>query len=307
MDIHTEFFTAEDGARLALHSWLPQGEPRAVLLICHGMVEYAKRFDYPARALAEQGIAVFAHDQRGHGETAGTLDAAGYICPGDGFARVVLDLRDLVRKLKGNFPGKKIMLLGHSFGSFVSQGFIEHYGAEIDGCLLSGTAGPRPGLITAASLLVKVVIAFKGDRYRSSLLRALTFGGYNKRIAGPISPSAWLSRDPAAIQKHDADPWNTFVPTTSFFRDLMTGLERIHKKEAMRGIPKDLPVLLFAGDADPVGDYGKTVSALAGIYRANGMTDVTLALYPQGRHEMLHEINKDEVIGDILSWINERL
>ncbi|GMO39713.1 MAG: alpha/beta hydrolase [Treponemataceae bacterium] len=302
----TQFIEMTDGAKIALHSWIPDGGVRAVILICHGMIEYAKRYDYAARKFAEAGYAVLAHDQRGHGETAGSLDAAGYICNGDGFSRVVIDVREIAVRAKTMFPQKRIILLGHSFGSFVTQGFIEQFGNEIDAVMLSGTAGPRRAFAAAGLACVKLVGAFKGKKYRSKFLNNLTFGGYNAHIPDAESPFDWLSRDEAVVKKRNADPWNSFVPTVAFFRDLTSGLCRIHEKSAMAAIPKELPALLFSGGDDPVGGYGKTVAALAECYRANGMRDLTLKLYPGGRHEMLRETNKDEVIADIIAWLSDR-
>jgi alpha-beta hydrolase superfamily lysophospholipase len=306
MTTQTQFIDMTDGARLALHSWLPADPPRAVLVICHGMIEYARRYEYTARFFAEHGFAVFAHDQRGHGQTAGSLENAGFIAERGGFERTVLDAREVIERAKQEFPGKKIALLGHSFGSFVAQGFIERFGAEIDACVLSGTAGPRRVFMAAALALTRVVAAFKGKRHRSMFLRALTFGSYNDRIANAASFFDWLSRDPEVIRLHDADPWCTFVPTTAFSLDLVGGLLNIHAARAMRSIPRSLPTLIFAGDADPVGGYGTTVSALAERYKANGMADVTLTLYNGGRHEMLNETNKDQVREDILHWLGAR-
>jgi alpha-beta hydrolase superfamily lysophospholipase len=299
----TQSVGMSDGAKIVLRAWLPEGEAAALIVICHGMIEHAARYDYAARAFAAAGYAVFAHDQRGHGETAGTLDAAGYICDGDGFSRVVLDAKEIVAYAKTLFPGKKVALLGHSFGSFVVQGFAERFGDEIDAAMLSGTAGPRRAFAAAGLACVKIVEAFKGAKHRSPFLMKLTFGSYNARIPDAAGPFAWISRDGEAVKKRDADPWCTFIPTAAFFRALTSGLYRIHEKSAMAAIPRELPILLFSGDADPVGGYGKTVSALAERYRANGMGAVTLRLYPGGRHEMLQETNRDEVIADIIAWL----
>ena len=306
MTTHTQFIDTTDGSRLALHSWVPADSPRAVLVICHGMIEYARRYEYTARFFVEQGFAVFAHDQRGHGETAGSLENAGFIAERGGFERAVLDLREVIERVKQEFPGKKTALMGHSFGSFVAQGYIERFGGEIDACVLSGTAGPRRAFMAAAVALTRVVAAFKGRRYRSMFLRALTFGSYNDRIPNAASFFDWLSRDVQVVSRHDADPWCTFVPTTAFSLDLVGGLLSIHAARAMRAIPRALPVLIFGGDADPVGGYGKTVSALAERYKANGMADVTLTLYSGGRHEMLNEINKVQVHQDLLQWLGAR-
>jgi alpha-beta hydrolase superfamily lysophospholipase len=307
IDHMTRFVEMTDGAKIALHSWIPQSDARAVMLICHGMIEYARRYDDAARKFAGAGYAVFAHDQRGHGETAGSLENAGYICDGDGFSRAVLDAREIAAFAKTIFPQKKLVLLGHSFGSFVAQGFIEQFGGEIDAVMLSGTAGPRRAFVAAGFACVKLVEAFKGKKYRSQFLHDLTFGSYNARIPDAKSPFDWLSRDEEVVKKHDADPWCSFVPAVAFFRDLTSGLCRIHEKPAMAAIPQGLPALLFSGADDPVGGYGKTVAALAECYKANGMRDVTLRLYPEGRHEMLKELNKDEVIADIVAWLDGRM
>jgi alpha-beta hydrolase superfamily lysophospholipase len=307
LNVNTQFVEMSDGAKLALHEWKSTDTVKAIIFICHGMVEYAKRYDKTAEAFVQKGYTVFAHDLRGHGETAGTLNNAGYLAPGDGFERSVLDLREIILHIKKEFPEKKIVLLGHSFGSFLAQGYIERFAADIDACILSGTAGPRVAFMSLALIIIKIVAVFKGEKHRSPFLLKITFGAYNKRIKNPVSFYDWLSRDSELVKQHDADPWCTFLSTVAFSRDLASGLVRIHKKSAMALIPRALAVLIFSGGADPVGDYGKSVSDLAARYRANGMADVTLILYPEGRHEMLNEINKAEVIADVAAWIDARV
>jgi alpha-beta hydrolase superfamily lysophospholipase len=250
---------------------------------------------------------VYAHDLRGHGETAKDEKDRGYLADNEGFQRVVLDLRECIAVLKSDFPGKKIILFGHSFGSFISQSFIEQFGSEIDACILSGTSGPMGVLVELGRILSSIIILCKGKRYRSKFLHALAFGSYNKRIQKPATGVDWISRDPAEVKKYHDDPDCGFPVTTSFFYDMFTGLCRIHKKAALASIPKTLPLLIMSGTEDPVGAYGKTVSALAGIYRTIGIQDVSLKLYPGGRHEMLSEVNKEEVICDVLAWIEKLL
>ncbi|MDR1747734.1 MAG: lysophospholipase [Spirochaetaceae bacterium] len=298
----TIFLKMSDNSAVAVHRWVPDGEPVALIQISHGMAEHALRYDYFGTALTARGFAVYAHDHRGHGDTAGSRNL-GYLADKEGFERVTMDLREVIGQLKKDFPEKKGILFGHSFGSFISQNYIERFGDEIDGCILSGSAGPRLPLVNAARFIAGLTILFKGKRHRSPFLQKLAFGGYNKRIENPASENAWLSRDAEEVRKYDAHDYDGFLPTAGFFYDLFTGLSRIHRKKAMEGIPRELPVFIFAGTADPVGDYGRTVKALADIYRVQGLMDVTLNLYPEGRHEMLNEINKDEVIRDIIGWI----
>lgn len=296
-----------DNQQVAVHRWIPDGEPAALVQISHGMAEYAARYDYFAADLVLRGFAVYAHDHRGHGETAGSLENLGYLADKEGFERVTLDLKEVIARFKKDFPAKKIFLLGHSFGSFIAQNYIEHFGSEINGCILSGSAGPRLALVNAGRFIAGFIIMLKGKRHRSLFLQEMAFGKYNKGIENPASKNAWLSRDVEEVRKYDSNECNGFLPPAGFFYDLFTGLSRIHLKKAMKQIPKDLPIFLFAGTADPVGDYGKTVKALAGIYRVLGITDITLTLYPEGRHEMLNEINKDEVIHNIVEWLRKRV
>jgi alpha-beta hydrolase superfamily lysophospholipase len=274
--------------------------------LCHGMMEYGERYGEFAHVLAEGGYLVQAHDQRGHGGTAPRPDDLGFISDTGGFDRVVLDVGELIEGLRAEFPGKPVVLLGHSFGSFVAQAYMERFGGSIDGCILSGTAGPRPLLIKGALALTRVIIAFKGPRYRSPLIRRAAFGTYNDRIADKRTFSDWITRDPAEVAKYRADPWCTFLPTLGFFRDMFTGLAAIHRPAAIAAIPAALPVLLYSGTDDPVGSYGKTVTALARAYRTAGLTDVTVRLYDGGRHEMHHELNRAEVFHDVLEWLGKR-
>jgi alpha-beta hydrolase superfamily lysophospholipase len=294
-----------DSTEIVLHRWIPDGEVRGTVQICHGMVEYALRYGHFAEALVKAGFAVYAHDLRGHGETAKDREDLGYLADSDGFQRVVLDLRECITRLKSDFPGKKVILFGHSFGSFISQSFIEQFGGEINACILSGTSGPMGGLVDIGRIIANLIMLCTGKRHRSKLLHILAFGSYNKRIQKTATSVDWISRDPVEVKKYYEDPYCRFLPTASFFHDLFTGLCRIHKKAALASIPKTLPLLLVAGTEDPVGAYGKTVTALDGIYRTLGIQDITLKLYPGGRHEMLSEVNKDQVIIYLVAWITK--
>jgi alpha-beta hydrolase superfamily lysophospholipase len=305
MKLDKTVLAMSDGEKIVLHRWIPDGEVRGVVQICHGMAEYALRYAHFAEALVHEGFAVYAHDLRGHGETAKDREDLGYLADHDGFQRVVLDLRECITHLKSDFPAKKVVLFGHSFGSFISQSFIEQFGGEIDACILSGTSGPMGVLAEIARILASLVMLCKGKRHRSGLLQVLAFGSYTKRIKEPATPVDWISSDPVEVKKYFDDPYCGFLTTTSFFHDMFTGLCRVHTKAAFASIPKTLPILLVSGEEDPVGGYGKTVSALDGIYHTLGIQDVSLKLYPGGRHEMLSEVNKEQVIIDLLVWIKK--
>lgn len=304
MMINTSFIQTEDGVRLALHTYAPkEGQINAVVVLCHGMAEHARRYERFARFLCEHGIAFYAYDQRGHGQTAQTQNDIGFLAEKNGFDHVVLDLRRVIAVARGDYPAARVFLFGHSFGSFVSQGFIERFSGDIAGCVLSGTAGPRRLLAASGHAIAVLVKKCKGARYRSSLLHNLSFGSYLKKIKNAKTESDWLSRDTAQVQAYIDDPLCGFVCTASFFCDLTGGLYRIHNKKNIAGISKKLPLLFIAGTADPVGSYTATIKCLAAQYRANGMEDVSEIYYPEGRHEMLNETNYDEVQNAVLNWI----
>ncbi len=306
------FEKMDDGTEIAVHRWIPDGEIKGIVQISHGMTEHAMRYERLGTMLAAAGYVCNAHDHRGHGRTAqravekGT-GMFGYLAEHDGFTRVTDDLHAVLGSLQRAYPGKKTVLIGHSFGSFVAQSYIERYGSCIDSCILIGTAGPRRLLIAAGKMLVSGIGMFCGDKACSRLADTVTFGTYNSRIRHPCSAHAWLNRDENMVRTYDQDPWCGFIPTISFFKDLLDGLRAIHTRQAMRSIPSELPVYLLYGGDDPVGGYGKTVRKLYRCYISNGMSRVQLKCYPGARHEILHELNKNEVFEDILDWIHKTL
>lgn len=304
MTIPSFSLTVSDGVPIAVHSWLPETAPTGVIMISHGMAEYAMRYDRFAEAAVSRGFAVYANDHRGHGETAGSLSRLGYLADGNGFVRAMEDLHELALEIARRHPGLPVVLLGHSFGSFVSQLFIETYGHLLKACILSGTRGPDPVLGISGAIAAFVIATVSGRKKPSPFMNQLSFGTYNKRIKNPASPSSWLSRDEAEVELYDASPWAGFICTTGFYQDLTRGLLMIHRKKMIASIPRSLPVFLICGSDDPVSNYSKTVRRLASIYSEAGLVDVALKIYDGARHEVLNETNRDEVTADILDWIS---
>lgn len=291
-----------DGKNVALHTFVPEGDVKAVVQLSHGMAEHSMRYEELGKFLCDNGIAFYAHDHRGHGETAESVEDLGFLAEKDGFNRVVEDLATLIRKCKEDFPGKKVILLAHSFGSFVSQCYIEKYGNEIDGVVLCGSAGPRLMLTGVGKVISGIVMKCSGKRKKSALLDTLVFGAYNKGIESD-SAAAWVCRDSEVVKKYDDDPFCGFKVTNEFFYDFLSGLCSIHKKRNMNKIPKNLPIFLMAGDGDPVGEYGKSVKKLFTSYKKLGIKDVSLKIYPEARHELFNELNKVDIMNDFLVWV----
>ncbi len=292
-----------DGTVLTVHRWLPEGPPRAVVQVAHGMVEHAGRYGHLGERLASQGYAVYASDHRGHGRSAGGPDELGHLGDEGGFAAVVDDLVALTGHLRAEHPGVPLVLLGHSMGSFLARAYAARHGDRIDGLILSGTAGD-PGLRGRLGLrLAELELRLRGPRARSALMESLTLGSYNRQFRPNRTDADWLSRDEAQVDAYRADDLNGVRCTTAFYRDLLTGLLWVSEPSTVAMMPEDLPVHIVVGEADPVGGADAAVEVAAAMLDA-GIEDVTVRIWPGARHEVLNETNRDEVEDDLLAWLD---
>ncbi|MCL2174675.1 MAG: lysophospholipase [Treponema sp.] len=311
------FFESSDGVKLHLYCWSPEPESpvktKAVLHIVHGMAEHALRYRFLAEILTEAGIEVWAADQRGHGKTAdlninrpdkgGLL---GHCADGCGFTRVTADIHAINKEIKKtrNVP---LFLLGHSWGSFIVQNYIEYSdNIKVNGCILSGTQGPGGFKIKAGVVAMSLLTMLNGQRKASKLAKAMADGPYSKAFKPSRTQFDWLSRDDNEVDKYIADPLCGFLCSCGFYHDLAGLLYNIHRHDAMARIDTTLPVYVFSGSADPVGDMGRGPTVLVKAYRDLGITDCEFVLYPGARHEALNETNRKEVTDNLLAWINKR-
>lgn len=305
-----------DGAQVSVNRWLPDegAQIKGVLALSHGMVEHAMRYDRFGCDMVDAGWVLSAHDHRGHGKTAQKAEQDGtgkfgLLAESGGFDRVVQDLDEVIVKLAADIKGKDIFLFGHSFGSFVAQSYIENtgYAKHIKGCVLCGTAGPDRAKIGAGINVCKAVRLFKGVKGYSKLLEDIAFGSYCNKIKDAKTPSDWLSRDETSVQLYRDDAWCQFRPTVQFFCDLMGGMQKAHSISNIINIPATLPILSIYGTADPVGGYGHTVERLIKTYNKCGIKDVTSKSYEGARHELLNETNREEVIRDVIEWLERHI
>lgn len=296
-----------DGKSIYVRLWLPEGEPKALILMAHGMAEHGARYERFAQVLAKAGYALFMPDHRGHGKTAETPEELGYFADAQGFRRVIDDLHEVGEDARKRYPGRPLFLFGHSLGSLLSQGYISVYGEGLAGCALSGTSGPlAPALATAGKTVAAFGCRFKGRRALGKLADKMSFGAFNDAFKPNRTAFDWLSRDEAEVDKYIDDPYCGFVCRYGFFLDLLEGLTEYQSPAAQRRIPKDLPILMAAGAMDPVGGASGSVTALAATYRRIGIKDVEDRLYPEARHEILNETNRDEVMADFLAWFERQ-
>jgi len=300
---------ASDGTQIHVYEWLPDepSDVKACLQIAHGMAEHAKRYDDFATFLNKNGFAVFANDHRGHGKTAGSVENLGYFADENGFETVVDDMRVLTEKIRAEFPEKPVFLLGHSMGSFLSRYYAIEDASKIKGLILSGTAGDPGMLGKVGKTLSKLIAAFSGKKSPTPLMTALSFGAYNKQFKPNRTEFDWLSRDNEQVDKYVNDPYCGTVFTAGFYTDMLGGLLYVNQEAAIAKMRKDLPVYLISGDKDPVSENGKGVKEVFEKMKKAGLNDVEMKLYPDARHEILNELNKEEVYQDILNWLNKHI
>ena len=296
------FITCADGHQMPVYEWLPVSEPDAVLHIAHGMAEYAERYAEIASFFTKNNIALYAHDQRGHGKAVAAVTDQGMV-EDDWFNKQVEDISLLIAFLRNKYPGKKIFLAGHSMGSFICQRYFQIHGKDIDGLILSASNGKSDPLMNAGIAIAWLQMKMMGSSLRSNLLNKLSFGKFNSSFKPNRTNYDWLSRNNGAVDKYIADPQCGFICSASFFFYFFNGIKDAFKKENIKNIPAQIPVYAFSGDNDPVGLFGKGFLTLINKWKAAGVKDISYNLYKGGRHEMMNEINRQEVIDDLITWI----
>ena len=305
MTPETFWLDANDRSSLFVNQWLPAGTPKAIVLLAHGMAEHSGRYSLLGKTLNDAGFGLYAHDQRGHGKTAeqGTL---GYFADNDGWCAVVSDVASLAQHIGQTHPGVPIFLLGHSMGSYIAQAYLMHHSASLQGAILSASNFQPVALYRAASLIARFERLRQGPKGRSALIEWLSFGSFNKAFKPNRTPYDWLSRDPAQVDAYASDPLCGFRCTNQLWIDLLGGLQQISKASNLAQIDPGLPLLIMGGACDPVSE-GKRLTDLAKALRNAGNRQLQLNLYPQARHELFNETNRDEVMADVIDWLNQAL
>ena len=247
---------------------------------------------------------VVANDHLGHGQSVLSEEDLGYFGPLGSWETVVADIEQLRRLTAEKWPESPYFLLGHSMGSFLARTWlIRHPEVELAGVILSGTGQPAAPVLAAGRMLCDADVLKNGPRHRSLDIYGMAFGSYNKKIEPRRSPYDWLTRDEAVVDAYAADPLCTFTPTSSLFREMLSGLATVGSAREISRMSKDIPIILMSGDADPVGGWGVQVAKVYSLLVRAGCRDVAYKFYPGARHEILNETNRAEVYKDILDWL----
>lgn len=297
--------TASDGATLTLYHWAPSGAARATVQIAHGMAEHGARYGRLGELLAAEGFAVYANDHRGHGPDIPTTDLGWF--GEDGWRRVSTDLHEIGRFIAERHPDVRRGLMGHSMGSFMALTYLRRYSRDIDAAVLSGSNVGGGPLVAAGRWVAKLECLRQGPRGQSGLIHFLSFGSFNNDFKPPRTDFDWLSRDEAEVDEYVADPLCGFRCSNLLWADFLGGLNELGSISNLAQIRSDLPFYVFSGDRDPVGESGKGVPKLVSQLRRSGLQDVTQRMYRDGRHEMLNETNRDEVMDELRAWLCAKL
>ncbi|MBN2653053.1 MAG: lysophospholipase [Spirochaetales bacterium] len=281
-------------------------KPKAAIQIAHGMAEHKERYLGFAAFLAEAGYNVYIHDHRGHGQTAETDSENGFFAEKKGWELIVADMFEMNKIVRNENKDLPIIAMGHSMGSFATRKYVAQHPETINGVIISGTAC-HPGLLgKIGKLLAKTVVSFKGADYPSKFIDGLAFGSFNNSFKPARTAFDWLSRDEKEVDAYVADPKCGFLCTASFYRDVFGAILDVNSKTGFDKMPKAVPYLVFSGENDPVGNGGKGIKKVVNSMKKANIEDIELKLYPNGRHEMLNELNKEEVYKDILNWLDKK-
>jgi len=302
-------FNSFDSKPLHLVNWKSENpeEIKGVLQLIHGMAEHIMRYHELAKVFCDNGYIVYGHDQRGHGKSLGKDDVIGFIAEENGWDIYLQDVHAVNQFIEEENPGKPIFILGHSMGAIVTSAYRQKYdNPNVKGFILSALAFEQDFLSNLGIGVASVQKLFKGKISKAKLHNKLSFGAFNKPFKPNRTNYDWLSRDDHEVDKYIADKYCGAVFTVQFFNDLLQGLKEIYKKDNLKKINKSVPVLLFAGTSDPVSGGSKKFNQTKEILNKYS-DDLSYNLYEGGRHEMLNEINREEVKLDIFNWVQSKI
>lgn len=304
---HMEFkLIMRDGHESRIYKWEPDSikKPVGIVQLIHGSCEHSKRYAEFAEFLTENGYVVYSCDLRGHGQSVKSKEDLGYFAENKGWSIIIEDIYELTRFIKEKHTGLKLIMLGHSMGSFLARHYAVVHGTEIDGLIATGTAHNSKIMLRLGKLLAERDIKKNGLRNRNMTLNRMSYDSFSNQFKPKRTKQDWLTRDEVVVDKYIEDELCGFVFTSSAFRDMFEGLLFITDKNNINKTPKDLPILLLSGDKDPVGGNGKMVEKAYEEYKKAGFINVIMKLYENMRHEILNELGKEEVYVNILSWMN---
>lgn len=281
----------------------PEITCRGILQLIHGMLEYIERYEELAQYMASAGYFVVGHDHLGHGDSVNDPSELGYV----GREGAVLWLRDIekIRRMAVSYaPHVPYIMLGHSMGSYLLRRYLIYHGDRVDGAVIMGTGQQPAGLVKTGLAVTYAGMVRRGPKGHSAVLNNLTCSGFAKRYPDNARTGSWMSRDPQVLLHALQDKKMNFQFSLNAFEALFRTIEEVIEPKRAAKMPKKLPILILSGDKDPVGDNGKGVRRFEAMLKKIGMKNVTCCLYPDNRHELINDLDKEQVFRDIRKWCN---
>ena len=303
------FLSSDEKTMIHGVQWVPEGEPKAIVQLIHGMVEYIERYDDFANFLASKGFLVVGHDHLGHGQSVQSIEDWGYISEDCPARHLIRDIHRLRKEVQRRHPGLPYFIAGHSMGSYLLRRYLTHKGAGLAGAIIIGTGQESDMVVRSGLMLVRATAKAKGWRHRSEKLQNLTYSSAYKQydLTRTDLENSWVCSDPKVMKAYYSDPRCSFLFTTSGFEALLSTVLFDNQKRNIEMIPKELPIYIISGEGDPVGNLGKGVKEVYQKYVKTGIIDIECKLYPDMRHEILNEPGKQEVYDDVLAWIDKHM
>ena len=299
------YFTSSCGnTEIRAIAWKPTGEIKAILQISHGMAEHIERYDEFANFLCNHGYLVVGHDHLGHGKSVTSAKHYGYFSKKQGNHYLIEDMHLLRERVTEEHPFLPYFILGHSMGSTLLRQYIWVHGEGLKGVIFSGIVAPEhSATLRVAKFLCRFIGTFKGSHHRSKFLDGLVFGKFDRMMGDSKVTGSWVTRDAKKLEEYTHDDLCGFVFTTNGYAVLFDGLLCLNHKENASSLPRHLPMLIVSGSEDPVGNFEPGIKKIHESFVEKGVTNLTLLLYPEARHEVLNEVNREEVYQNIEKWI----
>ncbi len=304
-DINYISIKQKDGHVIKLTNYVCPKRPKASILVLHGMAEHQKRYQAFAEYLVKNGFDVFLYDHRGHG-TDKKLSELGFFSNDNGYQLVVDDVISVSEYIEANNRASKFFLFGHSMGSIIARNVIQSY-EKYNGVVICGTPFPSMLMTKSGLFLASLIKHFKGPKHISPFLSNLMFGGKKYTSLSTRTAFDWLSRSNPIVGAYMHDPYCGFTCTVSFYHDLLKLTQHSIKRSMIKLTKTEMPLFVISGEKDPVGGYSKDVLKYLSLLKKLGFSNVTSKFYPECRHELLNELNNEEVFSDIQQWISKRI
>ena len=308
MSYSTFTYKMEDGKNIHLHKWSPKGnKPTKLLLLVHGAVEHGKRYDSFATQLTKQGFVVIAPDHRGHGLTALEDGIFSHFGDSNGFMQVINDLDEILNNLKNEYPIIPRAIFGHSLGSFLVRKFISLRGNEFKAAIISATSWGNSVEIYGGLFLSKTWSLLTNKNKPNKIYNDFLWMTINSKVKGRKGTLDFINSDEKEVEKYQEDPLNENVMTIEFGEQMSKALLIVREDEVFENTPNELNIYIASGLDDPLANKGKDIIRIEEKYREFGSKNIVVKLYPKARHEILNEVDKDEIIKEMLEWLNDSI